>query len=320
MRASARFGPSMRPLRTNTMPSPAASKTACWLRIARLSSRSRCFSAVMSAQTPVTDSTCPAAVHHRQRADADVQRLAATVAQHRFHLEHRATVHCRREAAQEFAAREVRTVEIGDMAPDDFARFDTEHVPACAFGDEGQPALVVADPDQRRRRLDQRTVAALAVAQLQLRDPVLGVVDDRQHQPGRLAIGAAHRFATQDHPDIRAVGPPQPTLLAQRRTGLDMQAPRIEHALAVVRMQRLREPVFLLERLAVLVAENAEVARREEAFAGDQVGVGNAGIDRVERDAQLLAATVEIGVGLLLRPRGDVGTVAQGQVVARARA
>jgi len=119
-----------------------------------------------------------------------MQRLATPVAQHGLHLEHRASMHRRREPPQELAAGESRPVEAGHVAPDDFARLDAEHVPAGALRNKRNLALVVAHPDQRWRRLDQRAVAAFAVHKLQLRDAVLGVVDDRQHQPRRLAIGA----------------------------------------------------------------------------------------------------------------------------------
>jgi hypothetical protein len=43
-------------------------------------------------------------------------------------------------------------------------------------------------------------------------------------------------------------------------------------------MQRIGEPMVFEESIAIVVAEDAEVACREEALARDQVCVGDAGI------------------------------------------
>ncbi len=66
------------------------------------------------------------------------------------------------------------------------------------------------------------------------------------------------------------------------------------------------------EGVEIAVTEDFVVARRVEPFSAGQVGVGDAGVDGVEREAQLLLAAHEVGVRLFLRAHGLVGAVPGG--------
>ena len=182
------------------MPSPAASNTACWLRSAMLSSRSRCFNPVMSLQIPVTDSISPASFSIGNALMLTYSGSARLVALYRLHVEHRPAVHHRREAPQKLAAREFRRVEVPDVAAEHLARLVAVQITARAIRHKRQARISVANPDQRGRRLDQRAITAFAFRQLVLRGAVLGVIDDRKHESCRAAVAAAHRSRRAESP------------------------------------------------------------------------------------------------------------------------
>jgi hypothetical protein len=79
-------------------------------------------------------------------------------------------------------------------------------------------------------------------------------------------------------------------------------------------MQRVGKTVILQQGITVVIAEDAVVARREESLAGKQVGVGDTRVDRVERQAQLFAAAVEVGIRVFLRTRRQIRALPLRQV------
>ena len=96
---------------------------------------------------------------------------------------------------------------------------------------------------------------------------------------------------------------------------IDVPPARDAHAVAIVGVQRLRKLVRLHERFAIRITEDLDVARRERPLPGQNVGVRNAGVDRVERHPQLLAAAIEFGIRRFLCARRAVGTRAHRNVV-----